>query len=103
MFRFKFDDATLHQHASSQRITCCFLLILKSSCSVEQDHSDLSVGVAATMAHEMGHNFGMSHDIPGCCQAKAEDGGCIMAAATGYEIQLATIQEIAFIKPGERG
>lgn len=36
------------------------------------------------MAHEMGHNFGMSHDSQGCCRAQ-EDGGCIMAAATGWE------------------
>ncbi|XP_032383620.1 disintegrin and metalloproteinase domain-containing protein 19 isoform X2 [Etheostoma spectabile] len=63
---------------------------LKAMCSdyqsggVNTDHSELAVGVAATMAHEMGHNFGMSHDITGCCQAKAEDGGCIMAAATGH-------------------
>ncbi|KAM8909978.1 disintegrin and metalloproteinase domain-containing protein 19 [Spinachia spinachia] len=63
---------------------------LKAMCSdyqsggVNADHSELAVGVAATMAHEMGHNFGMSHDSTGCCQAKAEDGGCIMAAATGH-------------------
>lgn len=43
------------------------------------------MGVAATIAHEMGHNFGMSHDSTGCCQARSEDGGCIMAAATGYD------------------
>lgn len=36
------------------------------------------------MAHEMGHNFGMTHDSVGCCQESGEDGGCIMAAATGY-------------------
>uniref|UniRef100_A0A8D0DE44 ADAM metallopeptidase domain 19 n=1 Tax=Sander lucioperca TaxID=283035 RepID=A0A8D0DE44_SANLU len=63
---------------------------LKAMCSdyqsggVNTDHSESAVGVAATMAHEMGHNFGMSHDSTGCCQAKAEDGGCIMAAATGH-------------------
>ncbi|KAM9833210.1 disintegrin and metalloproteinase domain-containing protein 19-like isoform 2-T2 [Syngnathus typhle] len=63
---------------------------LRAMCSVYQsggvntDHSESAVGVAATMAHEMGHNFGMSHDSAGCCQAKAEDGGCIMAAATGH-------------------
>uniref|UniRef100_A0A3Q1CH67 ADAM metallopeptidase domain 19b n=1 Tax=Amphiprion ocellaris TaxID=80972 RepID=A0A3Q1CH67_AMPOC len=63
---------------------------LKAMCSdyqsggVNTDHSESAVGVAATMAHEMGHNFGMSHDSAGCCQARAEDGGCIMAAATGH-------------------
>lgn len=58
---------------------------LFSLVSFHQDHSESAVGVAATMAHEMGHNFGMSHDINDCCQASADDGGCIMAAATGYE------------------
>lgn len=48
-----------------------------------QDHSENAIGVAATMAHEMGHNFGMNHDSVGCCSASPRDGGCIMAAATG--------------------
>ncbi|KAF7249564.1 Disintegrin and metalloproteinase domain-containing protein 19 [Varanus komodoensis] len=62
---------------------------LMAMCSVYQsggvnmDHSENAIGVAATMAHEMGHNFGMSHDAAGCCTASPNDGGCIMAAATG--------------------
>lgn len=83
------DNAQLITGRSFQGTTIG-LAPLKAMCSdfqsggVNTDHSESAVGVAATMAHEMGHNFGMSHDVPGCCQAKAEDGGCIMAAATGH-------------------
>ncbi|KAM4708875.1 disintegrin and metalloproteinase domain-containing protein 33-like isoform 2-T2 [Discoglossus pictus] len=57
----------------------------KNSGGISMDHSDVAVGAAATMAHEMGHNLGMSHDNDGCCvEATAEQGGCIMAAATGH-------------------
>lgn len=49
-----------------------------------QDHAEHPIGAAATMAHEIGHNFGMSHDNQGCCvEATPEQGGCVMAAATG--------------------
>lgn len=51
-----------------------------------QDHSQNPVGVACTMAHEMGHNLGMDHDdnIQGCYCPEARDrGGCVMAAHIG--------------------
>ncbi|XP_078420995.1 disintegrin and metalloproteinase domain-containing protein 12 isoform X3 [Cetorhinus maximus] len=66
---------------------------IMSMCTAEQsggivmDHSDNPLGAAVTMAHELGHNFGMNHDTPerGCtCKASSEKGGCIMTPSTGY-------------------
>ncbi|KTG35154.1 hypothetical protein cypCar_00006677 [Cyprinus carpio] len=54
---------------------------------VDKDHSDNPLGAAATLAHELGHNFGMNHDTPerGCgCRMTADRGGCIMTPSTGY-------------------
>ncbi|XP_051838766.1 disintegrin and metalloproteinase domain-containing protein 8 isoform X1 [Antechinus flavipes] len=55
-----------------------------SSGAVNQDHHENPIGVASTIAHEMGHNLGMDHDenVPGCyCQEHRQNGGCIMAAS----------------------
>ncbi|XP_069510028.1 disintegrin and metalloproteinase domain-containing protein 19 isoform X2 [Ambystoma mexicanum] len=87
--RKKHDNAQLITGRAFQGTTIGLAPLL-AMCSVYQsggvnmDHSDNSVGIASTMAHEMGHNFGMSHDASGCCTASAAEGGCIMAAATGH-------------------
>ncbi|XP_060692694.1 disintegrin and metalloproteinase domain-containing protein 19 [Hemiscyllium ocellatum] len=88
LIRKKHDNAQLITGTSFNGTTIGFAPLM-GMCSdyqsggINMDHSDSAIGVAATMAHEMGHNFGMSHDADGCCAARPEDGGCIMAAATG--------------------
>ncbi|XP_052009644.1 disintegrin and metalloproteinase domain-containing protein 12 [Xyrauchen texanus] len=66
---------------------------IMSMCTAEQsggivmDHSDNPLGAAVTLAHELGHNFGMNHDTPerGCgCGMTVDRGGCIMSPSTGY-------------------
>nr|XP_033496697.1 disintegrin and metalloproteinase domain-containing protein 15 isoform X2 [Epinephelus lanceolatus] len=54
---------------------------------VNVDHLVSVLGVASTVAHELGHNLGMSHDTAerSCsCQNERRLGGCIMEPSTGF-------------------
>ncbi|XP_075865795.1 disintegrin and metalloproteinase domain-containing protein 8 isoform X2 [Microcebus murinus] len=76
----------------------------RSSGAVNQDHSQSPVGVASTLAHEMGHNLGMDHDenIPGChCPVPRAGGGCIMASSIGMFSHCSRADLETFVeKPG---
>ncbi|XP_073341530.1 disintegrin and metalloproteinase domain-containing protein 12 isoform X3 [Pagrus major] len=54
---------------------------------VNVDHLVSVLGVASTVAHELGHNLGMSHDTADrrcSCQNEPRLGGCIMEPSTGF-------------------
>uniref|UniRef100_G3NUD7 ADAM metallopeptidase domain 8a n=1 Tax=Gasterosteus aculeatus aculeatus TaxID=481459 RepID=G3NUD7_GASAC len=55
-----------------------------NSGAVNEDHNSNSIGVASTIAHEMGHNLGLSHDAENCvCGSPTSKRGCIMAERVG--------------------
>ncbi|XP_059930065.1 disintegrin and metalloproteinase domain-containing protein 8-like [Gadus macrocephalus] len=60
------------------------VLCTSNSVAVNEDHNDNAIGVATTLAHEMGHNLGLSHDAPGCvCRSSQPQSGCIKAPSHG--------------------
>nr|XP_014348496.1 PREDICTED: disintegrin and metalloproteinase domain-containing protein 8 [Latimeria chalumnae] len=64
-----------------------FAMCTDKSAAVNEDHSTNALGVASTIAHEMGHNLGMSHDedLARCFVAKTS-GGCVMAPSVGATV-----------------
>ncbi|XP_032085107.1 zinc metalloproteinase-disintegrin-like ohanin [Thamnophis elegans] len=56
-----------------------------TSSGVVQDYTEFVYLVAATMAHEIGHNLGMDHDSTSCT---CEGGPCIMASSGGQQLAL---------------
>ncbi|XP_039107284.1 disintegrin and metalloproteinase domain-containing protein 15 isoform X5 [Hyaena hyaena] len=54
---------------------------------VNMDHSSSVLGVASSIAHELGHSLGLAHDLPGSscpCPGPAPAKSCIMEASTDF-------------------
>ncbi|XP_017551972.1 disintegrin and metalloproteinase domain-containing protein 8a [Pygocentrus nattereri] len=100
---------TRKKHDSAQFVTATDfdgstvgLAPLNAMCSsrsgaVNEDHSINPLGVASTIAHEMGHNLGMSHDEPHCGCSSRSSQGCIMGESIGlvYPEAFSTCSKVA--------
>ncbi|KAL1264011.1 hypothetical protein QQF64_004366 [Cirrhinus molitorella] len=60
-----------------------FAMCSESSAGVNQDHNQNSLGLASTIAHEMGHNMGLSHDEDHCMCGSSINSLCIMTERVG--------------------
>lgn len=55
-----------------------FAMCTENSGGVNQDHHRNLIGLASTIAHEMGHNFGLSHDTLDCFCGPHRSSDCVM-------------------------
>ncbi|VDM57361.1 unnamed protein product [Angiostrongylus costaricensis] len=65
---------------------------------VDVDHSSNAAVVAATVAHEMGHNFGMEHDVDYGTTCNCPGNQCVMAPSSGFACYLTTLKRFRFVK-----
>ncbi|XP_026107523.1 disintegrin and metalloproteinase domain-containing protein 8-like [Carassius auratus] len=67
---------------STVGLATMYAMCSPSSGAVNEDHNKNPIALASTIAHEMGHNLGMSHDNPNC--GCSSDKGCVMSDTIGY-------------------